>query len=103
MEHIEFEWDPAKSISNHRKHGVTFREACTAFSDECARIIPDPDHSDHEQRFILLGCSTMPRILVVVHCLRNRERVIRIISARRASAREREQYGRLSKNEPRSD
>lgn len=85
---LEFEWDPGKSKSNKRKHGVTFEEACTAFSDPNARLISDPDHSDEEDRFILLGLSQTVRLLVVCHCYKEKDNTIRIISARKATKKE---------------
>ena len=85
---LEFEWDGAKAAANARKHGVTFDEARSVFFDERARMIDDPDHSEAEVRFILLGLSHRLRLLLVCHCYRARGNVIRIISARRATARE---------------
>jgi uncharacterized protein len=85
-----FEWSPTKAASNRRKHGVTFREALSVFGDPLSRTIPDPDHSEDEERFIALGVSSLQRLLVVVHTER-RDR-IRIISARRATRHEREIY-----------
>ena len=88
MTHLSFEWDSKKEASNVAKHGVSFSEAQTAFTDEFARLIPDPDHSDDEDRFILLGTSIGSRLLVIYHCVRS-EDSIRIISARRAQKQER--------------
>ena len=68
MDGIRFEWDPKKNRLNKTRHGVAFEEAKTAFFDEHARIISDPDHSDDEERFILLGLSISLRVLVVCHC-----------------------------------
>jgi uncharacterized protein len=82
-----FEWDEEKNASNRLKHGVSFEESRSAFADECARLIADPDHSDEEDRFILLGMSVQWRLLVVCHCYRHRD-TIRIISARKANRRE---------------
>ena len=92
---IRFEWDPEKAAVNLRKHGVSFDEAATAFSDPFARIDFDPDNSEDEDRFILLGLSTAARTLVVCHCYREDEEIIRIISARKAVLYERKQYGRF--------
>ncbi len=89
---LRFEWDPSKDASNRRKHGVSFEEAITAFYDEFGRIIYDPDHSGDEDRFILLGMSLRPRLLVVCHCYRKSDRVIRLISARRANRLETKEY-----------
>lgn len=91
MSHLSFEWDPNKDTSNKRKHGVSFDEAKTVFSDEYARLIADPDHSEDEDRFILLGTSIYSRLLIVCHCLREGE-VIRLISARKANRREKKIY-----------
>ena len=91
MDPIRFEWTVSKAAANRRKHGVTFDEAATAFADEQAIVIDDPE-SVAEERFILLGLSSTPRLLVVIHCLREAESVIRIISARKASRSERAQY-----------
>jgi hypothetical protein len=91
MAELKFEWDPEKAASNEKKHGVTFGEARSVFSDEDALVIPDPDHSLVEDRFIILGMSDEGRALVVVHCQRA-EGVIRIISARRAGTKEQKPY-----------
>lgn len=88
MADLRFEWDPRKARSNLAKHGVSFEEASSAFYDEDALIIPDPDHSDEEDRFILLGLSSGVRVVVVVHCYRESDEVIRLISARKATRRE---------------
>ncbi|MEQ9501569.1 MAG: BrnT family toxin [Deltaproteobacteria bacterium] len=95
MDGIRFEWDVAKAAANASKHGVSFEEAATVFEDEHARLRNDPDHSDDEDRFILLGTSKRLRILVVAHCYRESDEVIRIISARRATTREAKQYEEL--------
>ena len=92
MAEIRFEWDERKARSNLKKHGVSFDEASTAFYDEHAVVIDDPDHSDDEDRFILLGLSSAVRLVVVVHCLQGDDDVIRIISARRATPSESAQY-----------
>ncbi len=92
MDSLNFEWDENKNISNQKKHdGVTFEEAKTVFSDELARLIPDPDHSVGEERFILMGLSSQLKLLLVSHCEVNSE-TIRIISARKADKLERKQY-----------
>ena len=85
-----FEWSRSKARGNAKKHGVSFDEACTAFSDVMSLTIPDPLHSEDEDRFALLGCSCRNRLLVVVHTHRGDR--IRIISARPATKRERRQY-----------
>ena len=89
---IRFEWDQRKSAANERKHGVSFEEAATVFADENALLISDPEHSDGEDRFILLGLSSSLLVLVVCHCHREDEMKIRIISARKATRAERGQY-----------
>jgi uncharacterized protein len=89
---LRFDWDPAKSASNRKKHGVSFEEAKSVFADEHGRLLDDPDHSDNEERFILLGMSTSLRILVVCHCYRQANSTIRIISARKANRSEQRQY-----------
>ena len=90
----KFEWDSRKASSNESKHGVSFDEAKSAFLDENARVIPDPEHSDVEERFLLLGLSVRLRLLIVAHCYRESDEVIRIISARKADRSERAQYSR---------
>lgn len=92
MRALRFEWDSRKAAENKRKHGVSFEEAKTAFFDERARLMDDPDHSEDEERFILLGLSGTLRLLVVCHCYRGEQGVIRIISARRATAHESKYY-----------
>lgn len=87
---LNFEWDQAKASANLRKHGVSFEEAATVFADDSSLTIPDPDHSQVEPRFVLLGTSYRGKMLVVVHTERGDS--IRIISARPASRRERQQY-----------
>jgi uncharacterized protein len=94
MVELRFEWDARKSASNARKHGVTFQEAQSAFADPDGKVIDDPDHSDEEERYVLLGFSYALRLLVVVHTLREGSEVIRIISARKATPRETTFYRR---------
>jgi uncharacterized DUF497 family protein len=89
---LRFEWDEKKASTNHIKHGVTFEEARSVFHDERARLIDDPDHSQGEERFVLLGLSSSLRLLLVCHCYRSDDNVIRIISARKATARESKSY-----------
>ena len=89
---MKFEWNDAKSKANVKKHGVTFDEAKSVFFEDTALLVDDPDHSDDEDRFLLLGPSGERRILVVVHCYRDRDEVIRIISARPATSRESQTY-----------
>jgi uncharacterized DUF497 family protein len=92
MNGLRFVWDAGKNLANRRKHGVSFEEAQTAFHDENAMVYFDPDHSEEEDRFILLGMSLQLRVLVVCHCYREGESVIRIISARKADKREQGGY-----------
>jgi uncharacterized protein len=94
MSTIRFEWDPKKAEANLRKHKVSFEDAQSVFSDEHALLIDDPDHSEDEDRFVLLGLSGSLRLLVVVHCYRAKGSVVRIISARRADTQERSVYDR---------
>ena len=88
---LRFSWDPRKAAANARKHGVTFEEAATAFTDPRSLTIPDPAHSTSDERFLLLGMSTRPRLLVVVHIERH-ENEIRIVSARPATRAEHRTY-----------
>ena len=92
MKELRFEWDERKATVNRRKHGVSFEEARTVFFDENALLRPDEEHSEEEDRFVLLGLSARLRTLVVCHCYRQGDEVIRLISARRANAIERKQY-----------
>jgi len=92
MDSLRFIWNEKKAIENKKKHKTTFEEAETAFSDPNARIIYDPDHSEEEDRFVLLGLSSSLRILTICHCYREDNGVIRIISARKANKREQKLY-----------
>jgi uncharacterized protein len=92
MNSPKFEWDARKNATNRRKHGISFEEARTAFLDDNARVIPDPEHSEDEERFVLLGLSISVRVLIVCHCYRQRGDVVRIISARKADQDEINQY-----------
>ena len=92
MSTLSFEWDARKAAANAKKHGVGFDEAKSVFVDERAKLIDDPDHSEDEDRFVLLGLSSVLRLLLVCHCYRTEGNVIRIISARRASAHESKSY-----------
>ncbi|MBI3713795.1 MAG: BrnT family toxin [Burkholderiales bacterium] len=94
MRELQFEWDKSKATTNLKKHGVSFEEAKSVFGDEQAKLIADPDHSDDEDRFVLLGYSSSLRLLVVCHCYRTNEGIIRIISARKASRHEAASYKR---------
>jgi len=91
---IRFEWDPRKAAGNRRKHGVSFEEARSVFLDDEALLVADPEHSESEDRFILLGRSAEWRLLVAVHALHEEEDVIRLISARKADRQEQLTYMR---------
>lgn len=94
---LKFIWEEQKEAANRQKHGVSFDEARTVFFDEHARLIADPDSSDDEDRFILLGYSEQTRLLVVCHCYRENDSIIRIYSARKATRPEKNTYGRFRK------
>ena len=93
MEQIRFTWDESKNQRNIRKHQVSFSEARTVFFDPNALLIHDPDHSEEEDRFVMLGMSEKTRLLIVCHCYREEDEIIRLISARKANAAERVHYG----------
>ena len=88
MEDFKFEWDNHKNEINKQKHHVSFEEAATVFEDENALLIDDPDHLQDEDRFVIMGYSNQANMLVVCHCYRNDDQMIRIISARKATKRE---------------
>ena len=92
MSELRFEWDEQKARVNEQKHGISFKEAKTVFYDENARLIPDPEHSIEEDRYILLGMSRSLRVLIVCHVYRENDELIRIISARKATKKEYQQY-----------
>jgi uncharacterized protein len=92
MSNIKFDWDSRKAATNEKKHGISFEEARTVFFDENAKLIDDPDHSGDEDRFVLLGLSSSLKVVLVCHCYREQGNVIRIISARRATTHESNQY-----------
>ena len=92
MNLLRFEWETRKASSNLKKHGVSFEEAKSVFYDENAKLISDPDHSEDEDRFILLGVSHSLRFILVCHCYRSEGDVIRIISARKATSKESKAY-----------
>ena len=92
MDEITFEWDGKKAQTNAQKHGISFEEAETAFYDSNARISYDPDHSQDEDRYILLGMSESFKLIVVCHVYRQNDESIRIISARRATKTEQKEY-----------
>ena len=91
---FRIEWYEAKNAANRKNHGISFEEATTVFADEHALLLADPDHSAEEDRFILMGFSYSLRMLVVCHCYRREEHVIRIISARKATRSETDSYTR---------
>lgn len=91
---MRFAWDMSKAALNKQKHGVSFEEAQTVFEDCEALRIFDPDHSEDEDRFLLLGMSSVLRLLVVCHCYRENDELIRIISARKATKKEASTYER---------
>ncbi len=91
---LGLEWDPAKADENFRKHGISFEEAKSVFFDESAVEFYDDEHSEWEDRFLLLGLSSRLRLLLVCHCYRERAAVIRIISARKATKHEARHYRR---------
>ena len=92
MDLLTFEWDEKKNKANQKKHGVSFEEARSVFYDEQALAFSDPDHSKDESRFLMVGHSYRFRLLIVCHCYRSSDDVIRIISARRANRSERSAY-----------
>jgi uncharacterized DUF497 family protein len=87
-----FEWEPRKANVNLKKHGITFEEAKSVFYDDHAKLLDDPDHSEDEDRFILLGVSHSLRVILVCHCYRSEGNVVRIISARKATPKESKAY-----------
>ncbi|MDR3668002.1 MAG: BrnT family toxin [Ignavibacteriaceae bacterium] len=92
MNNLSFQWDQNKNLENIKKHKVSFDEAKSVFFDDNARLIHDPEHSIDEERFIILGMSSKLKILVVVHVYRENDKVIRIISARKATKSEIKYY-----------
>jgi uncharacterized DUF497 family protein len=97
MDGIQFSWDPPKAEQNIKKHKVSFEEASTVFFDERAIEFFDPDHSEQEDRFLMLGLSCRLRVLVVCYCFRKKNATIRIISARKATSKEQKVYTRGKK------
>ncbi len=95
MNKIHFEWDSQKNAGNKKKHNVSFEEAKTVFYDPNALLIYDPDHSENEERFVIMGMSRNLKVLVVCHCYMSGDEIIRIISARKANRYEIKQYGGL--------
>lgn len=91
---MDFEWDERKAAINVEKHGVSFESAADAFSDPYARVVSDVRHSDYEERFFLIGMNLEARVLTVCHCERRGGSIIRIISARKSTRTEEQQYWR---------
>ena len=87
-----FEWESRKATANVKKHGITYEEAKSVFYDDHAKLLDDPEHSDEEERFVLLGLSHTLRALLVCHCYRSEGNIIRIISARKATSKESKDY-----------
>ena len=94
---IRFDWDERKNRANRKKHGISFEEAQGVFFDEDAIIYDDPDHSEDEARFLIIGRSAKLRVLFICHCFQPEDSVIRIISARKATSKERFFYNRRGK------
>lgn len=97
MNEIKFERDNNKAQINIEKHGITFDEACTVFADDNAILFDDPEHSEDEDRFLMLGMSSYANLLIVCHCYRGEDDTIRIISARKATKNEAKDYTELNK------
>ncbi len=89
---MKFDWDPAKAGENIKRHGVSFDEATTVFFDDLAKVAADPGHSSDEDRFVIVGFRSRQRLLLVVHCYRDRDEVIRLISARTLTKKERKNF-----------
>ena len=96
MDKIEFDWNPAKAKVNFEKHHVSFEEAATVFGDEFAILFDDPEHSETEERSIILGFGENAKMLIVCHCLIGDEDIIRIISARKATKSEEKMYAEFN-------
>jgi len=92
MQELRFEWDEKKYKLNQKKHGISFLEAQTVFSDENGLLLDDPDHSLEEERYVILGMSSKLRLLVISHTYRREDLIVRIISARKATRMEQRQY-----------
>lgn len=89
---ISFEWDEFKNRQNKKKHGIWFEEAQTVFADDYSRVFYDEEHSEKEDRFLIIGKSRFEKILIVVHCYHKESQLVRLISARKATLRERRVY-----------
>lgn len=89
---MQFVWDENKNRANQKKHNIAFEEAKTVFYDDNARLIHDPEHSDSEERFILLGLSSSLKLIIVVHAYKEKDEIVRIISARKVTKNESKYY-----------
>ena len=89
---LKFEWDENKNRINIEKHGISFEKASSVFQDEESLVIADEEHSDKEERFVLIGFSFKANLLVVCHCYREKDTLIRIISTKKADKKERQKY-----------
>lgn len=96
MENIKFEWDENKNNINKAKHGIDFEEAKTEFYDDDAILFDDPEHSIEEERFLILGITKFENLCIVSHCYRNKDDIIRIISARKATKNETKTYNKYA-------
>jgi uncharacterized DUF497 family protein len=92
VNHLKFEWDERKNKENQKKHGISFEEAKSVFYDDLAVEFFDSPHSKNEERFLMLGVSANLRVLMVSHCIRGQDNIIRIISARKATTKEKQFY-----------
>ena len=92
MEYLKFEWDENKNTINKRKHGISFEEAKTVFYDDDAILFDDPEHSQGEERFLIIGVTETEKVCIVSHCYRDKDNTIRIISARKATNNEKQTY-----------
>lgn len=92
MENIKFEWDENKNKINQKKHGLSFETAKEVFFDQAAILFDDPDHSDEEERFLIIGMTKASKICIVSHCYRDSDSIIRLISAREATKTEKKIY-----------
>ena len=92
---LSFVWDEEKATINLEKHGISFAEAKSVFYDDHARFVTDEDNSENEKRFLLLGMSFKPRLLLVCHCYKDDDRIVRIISARKSTRHEAQMYRRF--------
>ncbi len=99
MDTLKFEWDENKNRINIAKHKVSFEEAASVFSDERSVLFDDPEHSEYEDRFLIIGITYAEKVCIVSHCYRGEDDVIRIISARKATRKEKEFYNEFNGGE----